>query len=105
MPGPGALRSIHWRLTTVGAGEATAIYNRLMALLDPGTHPYYARVDSALVSLAVHPPCGPPRSDQDLLKRFDAGWLRRAHPGRHHFYSHPQIPNEPPQPTSSPPPL
>src|SRR5260370_5797993 len=97
MPGPGALRSIHWRLTTVGAGEATAIYNRLMALVDPGIHPYYARVDSALVSLAVHAPWGPPRSSQDLLLRFDAGWLRGASAGRQQWYGQRKIRKVAPQ--------
>jgi hypothetical protein len=78
-------------------GDATAIYNRLMALVDPGIHPYYARVDSALVSLAVHAPCGPPRSSQDLLLRFDAGWLRRAYAGRQHWYAQRKIRKVAPQ--------
>ena len=39
-------------------GDATALYNRLMAMIDPGTHPYYRRITSALVSLAVHAPVG-----------------------------------------------
>ncbi len=47
-------------------GDANALYNRLMAMIDPGTHPYYRRITSALVSLAVHAPGGPPRSSQEF---------------------------------------
>lgn len=68
-------------------GDANAIYNRLMALADPGIHPYYARVDSTLVSLAVRAPCGPPRSSQDFLLRLNAGWLKRAYAGKMHWYA------------------
>ncbi len=78
-------------------GDAAALYNRLMALVDPGIHPYYARVDSALISLAVHAPCGPPRSSQDLLLRLDAGWLRRAYAGRRHWYEQRKIRKVAPQ--------
>jgi hypothetical protein len=67
-------------------GDANAIYNRLLALADPGIHPYYARVDSTLVSLAVHAPCGPPRSSRDFLLRLNAGWLKRAYAGTQHWY-------------------
>src|SRR5689334_14973403 len=45
-------------------GDATALYNRLMAMIDPGTHPHYRRITAALVSLAVHAPSGPPRRSQ-----------------------------------------
>jgi hypothetical protein len=68
-------------------GDANALYNRLMALVDPGIHPYYARVDSALVSLAVRAPCGPPRSSRDFLIRFGPSWLRRAYAGKQHWYA------------------
>lgn len=67
-------------------GDADAIYNRLMALADPGTHPYYARVDSTLVSLAVRAPCGPPRSSRDFLLRLNAGWLKHAYAGTQYWY-------------------
>jgi hypothetical protein len=67
-------------------GDANAIYNRLMALADPGTHPYYARVDATLVSLAVRAPCGPPRSSQDFLERLNATWLKHAYAGSQHWY-------------------
>lgn len=68
-------------------GDANAIYNRLMALADPGIHPYYARVDSTLVSLAVRAPCGPPRSSRDFLLRLNAGWLKSAYAGKTHWYA------------------
>jgi hypothetical protein len=67
-------------------GDANAIYNRLMALADPGIHPYYARVDSTLVSLAVRAPCGPPRSSSDFLERLSASWFKRAYDGSRHWY-------------------
>jgi hypothetical protein len=68
-------------------GDANAIYNRLMALADPGIHPYYARVDSTLVSLAVRAPCGPPLSSRDFLLRLNAGWLKSAYAGKAHWYA------------------
>jgi hypothetical protein len=67
-------------------GDANAIYNRLMELADPGMHPYYARVDSTLVSLAVRAPCGPPRSSRDFLERLSASWLKSAYAGSQHWY-------------------
>ncbi len=68
-------------------GDANAIYNRLVSLADPGIHPYYARVDSTLVSLAVRAPCGPPRSSRDFLMRLNAGWLKSAYAGKAHWYA------------------
>ncbi len=68
-------------------GDANAIYNRLMALADPGIHPYYARVDSTLVSLAVRAPCGPPRTSRDFLLRLCEGWLKSAYAGKSHWYA------------------
>lgn len=68
-------------------GDANAIYNRLMALADPGIHPYYARVDSTLVSLAVRAPCGPPRTSRDFLMRLNEGWLKSAYGGKMHWYA------------------
>jgi hypothetical protein len=68
-------------------GDANAIYNRLVSLADPGIHPYYARVDSTLVSLAVRAPCGPPRSSRDFLIRLNAGWLKSAYAGKAHWYA------------------
>jgi hypothetical protein len=72
-------------------GDATALYNRLMAMIDPGTHPYYRRITSALVSLAVHAPGGPPRSSQEFLARLDERWLRYAYAGKTHWYAQRKI--------------
>ncbi|MGH2496586.1 MAG: hypothetical protein ACRDIV_17950 [Ktedonobacteraceae bacterium] len=68
-------------------GDATALYNRLMAMIDPGTHPHYRRITSALVSLAVNAPGGPPRSGQEFLARLDERWLTIAYAGRAHWYA------------------
>ena len=72
-------------------GDATALYNRLMAMIDPGTHPYYRRITSALVSLAVHAPVGPPRSSQEFLARLDEQWLKFAYAGKMHWYAQRKI--------------
>lgn len=72
-------------------GYANAIYNRLMAMIDPGTHPYYRRITSALVSLAVHAPGGRPRSSQEFLARLDGQWLRYAYAGKMHWYAQRKI--------------
>jgi Bacterial protein of unknown function (DUF853) len=73
-------------------GDAAAIYNRLMAMIDPATHPYYYRLTSALVSLAVHAPEGPPRSSRAFLLRLEIGtrkqpgWLMRAYADPQYWY-------------------
>jgi len=72
-------------------GDANALYNRLMSMIDPGTHPYYYKLTSSLVSLAVHAPGGPPRGSQDFLARLDAGWLKRAYAGSAHWYAQRKI--------------
>jgi hypothetical protein len=72
-------------------GDANALYNRLMAMIDPGTHPYYRRITSALVSLAVHAPVGPPHSSQEFLARLDEKWLTYAYAGRVHWYAQRKI--------------
>jgi len=72
-------------------GDANALYNRLMAMIDPGTHPYYRRITSALVSLAVHAPGGPPRSSQEFLARLDEKWLKYAYAGKVHWYAQRKI--------------
>ncbi len=72
-------------------GDANALYNRLMAMIDPGTHPYYRRITSALVSLAVNAPGGPPRSSQEFLARLDEKWLKFAYAGRAHWYAQRKI--------------
>ena len=68
-------------------GDATALYNRLMAMIDPGTHPHYRRITSVLVSLAVYAPGGPPRSSQEFLARLDEKWLTYAFRGKRHWYA------------------
>ena len=72
-------------------GDATALYHRLMAMIDPGTHPHYRRITSALVSLAVHAPGGPPRSSQEFLARLDERWLKFAYAGKAHWYAQRKI--------------
>jgi hypothetical protein len=72
-------------------GDANALYNRLMAMIDPGTHPYYRRITSALVSLAVNAPGGPPRSSQGFLARLDEKWLKYAYAGKMHWYAQRKI--------------
>jgi hypothetical protein len=72
-------------------GDATALYNRLMAMIDPGTHPYYRRVTAALVSLAVYAPGGPPCSSQEFLARLDEKWLKFAYAGKTHWYAQRKI--------------
>jgi hypothetical protein len=72
-------------------GDANALYNRLMAMIDPGTHPYYRRITSALVSLAVNAPGGPPRSSQEFLARLDEKWLKYAYAGKMHWYAQRKI--------------
>jgi hypothetical protein len=62
-----------------------------MAMTDPGTHPYYEKVTSSLVSLAVHAPDGPPRNSQDFLTRLDANWLSRAYAGKAQWYAQRKI--------------
>jgi len=72
-------------------GDATALYNRLMAMIDPGTHPHYRRITSVLVSLAVHAPGGPPSSSQEFLARLDERWLKYAYAGKVHWYAQRKI--------------
>ncbi len=72
-------------------GDANALYNRLMAMIDPGTHPYYRRITSALVSLAVNAPGGPPRNSQEFLARLDEKWLKYAYAGKVHWYAQRKI--------------
>src|SRR5258708_22315966 len=72
-------------------GDANALYTRLMAMIDLGTHPYYRRITSALASLAVHAPVGPPRSSQEFLARLDEQWLKFAYAGKMHWYAQRKI--------------
>ncbi len=63
-------------------GDAKTLYNRLMQMVDVGTHPFYRRLTSSLISLAAHAPCGPPTSSKDLLGRLERNWLYRAYAGK-----------------------
>jgi hypothetical protein len=53
----------------------------LLDLIEHGTGAaaYYTDVMEALVALAVEAPGGPPRSEQELRDRLDAGWLSLAY--------------------------
>lgn len=74
-------------------GEAQTLYNRLMQMVDAGTHPFYRRLTSSLLSLAVNAPGGPPRSSQEFLRRLDRNWLYRAYVGKtpEHAYARRKI--------------
>jgi hypothetical protein len=63
-------------------GDAQALYNKLMQQIDPKSHPFYrVGVGSAIVSLAVKAPAGPPRSSYQFLERLDSDWLKAAYAG------------------------
>jgi hypothetical protein len=49
-------------------GDALAIFNRLMAILD-FSEPYYEDITNLMLSLATNAPGGPPRSSSNLLYR------------------------------------
>jgi hypothetical protein len=63
-------------------GDTKTLYNRLMQMVDSGTHPFYRKLTSSLVSLAVNAPGGPPTHSRDFLRRLDGGWLYRAYAGK-----------------------
>jgi hypothetical protein len=56
---------------------ADRLVTTLLDLIEHGTGgaAYYTDVMEALVSLAVHAPCGPPAGAGDFLARLDADWL------------------------------
>ncbi len=62
-------------------GDATAILNRLLAILD-FTEPYYRDMAKLMISLAVEAPGGPPRSSDELLERLNLGTLLALYDGR-----------------------
>lgn len=74
-------------------GDAQTLYNRLMQMVDAGTHPFYRRLTSSLLSLAVNAPGGPPKNSQEFLRRLDQNWLYRAYPGKtsEHIYARRKI--------------
>ncbi len=63
-------------------GDPKTLYNRLMQMVDAATHPFYRKLTSSLVSLAVNAPGGPPKSSKEFLRRLDTDWLYRAYAGK-----------------------
>jgi hypothetical protein len=63
-------------------GDPKTLYNRLMQMVDTGTHPFYRKLTSSLVSLAVNAPGGPPKKSKEFLRRLDTDWLYRAYAGK-----------------------
>jgi hypothetical protein len=61
-------------------GDAIAILNRLMLILD-FSEPYYRDMTKMLLSLAVDAPPGPPRSSTELLLRLNLDELARRYAG------------------------
>jgi hypothetical protein len=61
-------------------GDATALLNRLLAILD-FTEPYYRDLTRMLVALALDAPPGPPRSSAELLDRLSLDELSRRYAG------------------------
>lgn len=61
-------------------GDATALLNRLLAILD-FTEPYYRDLTRMLLSLALDAPPGPPRSSRELLERLNLDELSRRYAG------------------------
>jgi hypothetical protein len=61
-------------------GDATAILNRLMLILD-FSEPYYRDMTKMLLSLAVDAPPGPPRSSTELLLRLNLDELAHRYAG------------------------
>jgi hypothetical protein len=80
------LRDVGARSTAIWPDEAALslwtlppdrLVTTLLDLIEHGTGgaAYYTDVMEALVSLAVHAPCGPPVGVTDFLARLDADWL------------------------------
>jgi hypothetical protein len=74
-------------------GDPKTLYNRLMQMVETGTHPFYRKLTSSLVSLAVNAPGGPPGNSKDFLRRLDQNWLYRAYAGKtlEHAYARRKI--------------
>ncbi len=74
-------------------GDPKTLYNRLMQMVDTGTHPFYRKLTSSLVSLAVNAPGGPPKNSKEFLRRLDKDWLYRAYAGKtfDHVYARRKI--------------
>jgi len=61
-------------------GDATALLNRLMMILD-FSEPYYRDMTKMLLSLAIDAPPGLPRSSAELLERLNVDELSRRYSG------------------------
>jgi hypothetical protein len=61
-------------------GDATTIFNRLMAVEDY-SEPYYKAVAKTVLTLAVKAPSGPPRESTELLKRLHLDGLAALYRG------------------------
>jgi hypothetical protein len=61
-------------------GNATALLNRLLTILD-FREPYYRDLTRMLLSLALDAPPGPPRSSAELLERLNLDELSRRYAG------------------------
>src|SRR5258708_1046787 len=66
-----------------------------MQMVDTGTHPFYRKLTSSLVSLAVNAPGGPPKNSKEFLRRLDKDWLYRAYAGKtfDHVYARRKVAN------------
>src|SRR5215212_9715358 len=61
-------------------GDATALLNRLMSIIDY-SEPYYRDITKMMLSLAVDAPPGPPRSSRALLERLNLDALAMHYAG------------------------
>jgi hypothetical protein len=61
-------------------GDATALLNRLLAVLD-FSEPYYRDLTRMLLSLALDAPSAPPRSSSELLERLNLESLAHRYAG------------------------
>lgn len=63
-------------------GDATLLYNRLMAVIDYSESPYYGDVAADAVRFAVFAPGGPPRSSREFLANLNQDRLKALYKGR-----------------------
>jgi hypothetical protein len=63
-------------------GDATLLYNRLMAVIDYSESPYYGDVAADVVRFAIFAPGGPPRSSREFLANLNQDRLKALYKGR-----------------------